>query len=388
MRIAMVAAELAPHEVHAIAPISPVADPQDYSLAKRLRPIEITSTGRTWAFDRFDGRTTAGLEVHLLGNAERVGQGAGLGFWDAFCKAAADVLGSLDTAGLCCASWNAECAPVAAADRAGPAAAASHLLTICKLDEASLERIAGTLDELDQVVIAGRLLADGIAASGFEPLSSMLADGRAHSVPMALPPAPPIHRSDKASAKAALQASVGLPVRRDVPLLVLAEPPGPETAFALARFLAGDVQAAAPPGAQIDDLRARYRDRLALLRSRPTDDTLLAADGCLFVGDPTLAKRCMSRGAIPVTVPDCAEGVVDLEPSLESGSGMIASAFTDRALAEALVRLAAAFCLGDRFCALTERIPSYVATWRDVSRLYEQLVEAGPTVDPQRAPAT
>jgi hypothetical protein len=198
-----------------------------------------------------------------------------------------------------------------------------------------------------------------------------------------------VHRSDKASAKAALQASVGLPVRVDLPLVLFAEPPGPRALEALSVFLRGDVQAVvATAGAepQIDALVERYPDRLARLPGdEVTGAALLAADGCAVTGDPSLTVRALSRGAVPVTTPDSAEGVVDLEPSLASGSALIATDDSPRALAEALARLAAAFRAGSPFADLTERLPRYAMTWQRASQLCEQLI--GVLAGPESAPS-
>lgn len=397
MRIVMVAAEISPfaddaglghevaelsaslaargHQLHAIAPLPPHIDAEAHSLAKRLRPIQISLGDRDWSFSRFDGRTPAGVEVHLLGGADARD---GYRFWDAFCTAAVEVLDSLGRADTWCASWNAECAAIPIRDREISDAPLSHLFIVRQLDELEQDRILQALAAADRVLIAGHVTAEQCRSTGLKLLDRMARKGHLCSVSLPVTGGGRVHRNDKASAKAALQASTGLPVRLDLPLVLFAEPPEPEMIEALSVFLRGDVQAVVAAGGgaeQIDALIERYPDRLARLGDgKVTAAALLAADGCAVAGDPSLTVRALSRGAVPVTTPGSAEGVVDLEPSLESGSGLIATDHSPRAMSEALTRLAAAFRTGAPFVDLTERLPRYAMTWHRTSQLCEQLI--------------
>jgi glycogen synthase len=397
MQIVIVAAELAPtsnatglgvdvaglstalmardHQVHVIAPIAAVDETSTGSLAKRLRPVEVESNGARFAFARYDGRTTTGVEAHFLSRTDQQGDaGTGPEYWAAFSAAAVDVLGTLSSDKLWCVSWNAECAAVPVRDTASRGSKASHLLLISRLDPSSSSLLGDAITAADRVLVIGRSLTRACRSKGLKPLTAMLRDGRAHGAPLAGPGAPAVHRADKASAKAALQANLGLPVRPDLPLVLFAEPPNRTTAGALASYLRGDAQAVAVGGSGLDSLVDRYPDRLALLKAQHPVDAMLGADGCLVTDEPMLVVQAMSRGAIPVTTPDCGEEVIDLEPSLASGSGFVARDVTTEALAEALARLSAAYRTGQPFTELTERIPGYATSWDDISRRYEQLI--------------
>jgi hypothetical protein len=402
MRIVMVAAEIAPfnatagpgadvaalsaslasrgHEVHAVAPLPSPETAEAHSLARRLRPIRVSARDRDRSFVRYDGRTSAGVEVHLLDGNE-ADEDRGADYWDAFCAAASEVIDSLGRSDVWCASWNAECASLPVRDRDATATTGSHLFVIRSLDPAARESVERALAASDRALIIGRAAEVACRRSGISALQRMLTRGHACSVATPVADSGPVHRSDKASAKAALQASVVLPVRRDVPLLLAPDPPSALVAEALAQYLRGDVQAVVAPGGEsglVDPLLERYPDRVARLpRNEPSASDLLAADGCAVVGAGTPAARAMARGAVPVTTSGGAEGVIDLEPSLSSGSGFVASSDTARSLAEALSRLAAAFQLGRPFADLAERLPGYTTSWSDASRVCEQLIGAG-----------
>ncbi|MBW2278213.1 MAG: glycogen/starch synthase [Deltaproteobacteria bacterium] len=403
MRIVMAAAEIAPyvdttglgtdvaalsaslaargHEVHVVTPLPSPEIAEAHSLARRLRPIKVSGRDRDRSFVRFDGRTSAGVEVHLLDSAEP-NTDHDYDFWDAFGAAAVEVIDSLGSAGTWCVSWNVECASVPVRDREAAETAESHLFVVHRIDDSDLDRIDQALAAEDRALIAGRATADACRSRGFAALERMMVRGHACSTTTPVAAAGKVHRSDKASAKAALQATIGLPVRRDVPLVLFGEPPPTAITEALKRFLRGDVQAVVPLGGDpsIAGLLERYPDRLAQLpMDDPSSSDLLAADGCVVIIDPTLAARAMSHGAIPVTTADAAEGVVDLEPSLSSGSGFIAADGTARGLAEALSRLASSFQSGEPFAGLAERVPSYTTTWSDAAALCEQLI--GVTTD-------
>jgi len=399
MRIVMAAAEIAPyldtsglgtdvaalsaslasrgHEVHAIAPLPSAANAEAQSLARRLRPIRVAGPDGERSFVRYDGRTAAGIEVHLLDGTEPDGE-RGDDYWDAFGAASIEVVDSLGREGTWCVSWNAECASVPVRDREVGEGAGSHLFVVHRVDDAGLDRIDRALAASDRALIAGRATSDAFLSRGLRSLERMMKRGHACGTTTPVPASGEVHRSDKASAKAALQATVCLQVRRDAPLVLFAEPVSDALASALSRFLRGDVQAVVTPGGDstIDGLLERYPDRLARLHTvGPSNADLLAADGVVVVSEPMLAARAMSRGAIPVTtVATAAEGVIDLEPSLASGSGFVATDDTAPALAEALTRLASAFQLGEPFTALSERVPRYTRTWNDASTLCEQLI--------------
>jgi hypothetical protein len=328
---------------------------------------------------RYDGRTSAGVEVHLLDGNE-ADEDRGPDYWDAFCAAASEVIDSLGRSDVWCASWNAECASLPVRDREAASTEGSHLFIVQSCDHGTSADIEQALAASDRALIIGRAAAVACRRSGIAALERMLTRGHACNVATPVIDSAPVHRNDKASAKAALQAAVALPVRREVPLVLVAEAPKAIVAEALAQYLRGDVQAVVAPGGDtehIPPLLERYPDRVArAASSEPSTSDLLAADGCVVVGDGALAARAMARGAVPVTTADCAEGVIDLEPSLSSGSGFVCNADTARSLAEALSRLAAAFQLGRPFSDLTERLPGYTTSWSDTSRICEQLIGA------------
>jgi len=404
MRIVMVAAEIAPfsnadgiggdvaalsaglvahgHELHAIAPLPSEQTAESHSMAKRLRPILVSGRDRDRSFARFDCRTSSGVEVHLLHDTDPAGF-RGADYWDSFCAASLEVLGSLGRDGTWCVSWNAECASVPVRDREMADDAVSHVFVVRHLDEDLFAQVEQALAASDRALLAGRATADACRARGLATLEQMLVRGHACATSTPVHGAGSVHRNDKASAKAALQASVGLPVRRDAPLVLVGESVGPAIAEALAIFLRGDVQVVVPAGGDtgpVAELLERYPDRLRRLPAgAPSANDLLAADGCVAVLDPTLAARAMSRGAVPITTTGYPEGVVDLEPSLSSGSGFVAADGRARSIAEALARVAASYRLGEPFAALAERLPRYTTTWRDAARAFEQLI--GATVD-------
>jgi len=366
-RVAGLAAQLLrqDNQVHVILPMAPQLDPSAHSLAKRLRPVETTAGGRTSSWFRYDGRTPSGLEAHLLTAAD----GSTSQDDDAFCGAAVEVMRTL-AADTSCLSWGTSCAAVCAidAEKGGPARV-DHLVI---LDSGTPPR--ASLGKAAAVLVLGRSTAAAISGRPDHPVSAMLDEGTAMVLPRAVPERSGPSSAGRGTAKASLQLGAGLPVRVDVPLFLF--PPRSEDL--LGPFLRGDVQALAPANPQsaaMDALQERYPDRLALTPDgRSTAGLMAAADFCVSF-DPDRTILAMDAGSVPVVSPEGAEGVVDLEPSLESGSGLVAQGPSRDALLEALGRAIAAFDNGPAFRALSERLPAYTTDQADQAGMILALME-------------
>jgi hypothetical protein len=398
MRIFNVAAELAPysnatglgaevakllaalvrrgHEVRAIAPLAAGADPSGPPLARRLKPIVVAHEGREVRFTRFEGRTASGVNVDLLQPITDIPRRQ---MFEAFDRATLELIGAAGAADAACIAWNRECAPLAALD-AAPGTGAAHYVAI-----------HGPIDDFDEwvgpdaarrIVLTRRGATDSGPRTGATALAAMLDQGRAIALPMAVDEHPALDATEKASAKAALQAAFGLPVRADVPLTYFAALPEGALPEALGAYLRGEVQAIAigASGADAGALEAlaeRYPDRLTVLPDGAGADALLAgADFCAATTDPTLPMRAMSFGAVPITIAACAEGAVDLEPSLASGSAILSGDASATATIEALGRAVTAFQLGKPFRAFATRIQGHVATWPACAERFEQILSS------------
>jgi glycogen synthase len=323
------------HDVHVIAPIERGAELGAFPLARRLKPFVVESGGGPVRFTRFEGRTTSGVNVNLLQPDAALAPEAAR---DAFPLAAVDVMAAIGGEAGACLAWGGENAGVSI----------PHLL----------------------------VLGD---TAGFE---ARVEERSAFVVPVAIDAHPPLSAADKSSAKAALQAAFALPVRSDVPLALFAGMPDDARAQALADYLRGDVQAvlavpAQAEGAPLAALAARYPDRLSLLPAETPLDALLAgADLCVSTLDPLVTVRAISYGAVPITVAACAEGAVDLEPSLASGIAFVAADGSATAFAAALGRAVSAFRTGEPFRALARRIQRHALDWAACAERIEQLIQA------------
>jgi len=366
------------HDVRAIAPLDAGADPSGHPLARRLRPVVAACEGREVRFTRFEGRAASGVNVDLLQPAEALPRRLLL---EAFNRAALELVRAAGGSDAACLAWNRECAPFAALDAAStpPIGAANYVVVqgaIDGFDEWAVQAAAR------RVILTRRSAIDLGSADGSAALASMLDDGRAIALPLAVDEHPALGPTEKASAKAALQATYGLPVRADVPLTLFAALPGGALAEAVGAYLRGEAQAIAAgdlgaDAAAFGALAERYPDRLTVLPEGTGADGLLAgADFCAALADPTLAARAMSFGAVPITTAACAEGAVDLEPSLQSGTAIISDGPSAAAAIEALGRAVSAFHLGKPFAALATRIQGHVATWPVCAERFEQILSA------------
>jgi hypothetical protein len=366
------------HEVRALLPLAQEIDPNAHSLARRLKPLRVEAGEERATFQRYDGRTPQGIEVHLLALDQDAAIAQGTpAFWRGFSAAAAEMLAALPPADTCCIARGAECAGVARHDRAGARAARVHLLSLDQLnDELPLDREA--LEAFDRIALGGPL-ADDCRAAGPSPLGELLLSGTAIPLPRGIPARPPVEPHHKASAKVELQTSLGLPVRADVPLVVFLDGEPDRLRSPLARFLKGDVQAVAwedESEGSLATLAERYPDRLALVPdSIDRHETLVGGDACVVFDDSSLPVTALGCGTVPVAEQRLADGVVDLDPALTSGSAMLFDGSSPATVDEGLDRLVTAYHTGQPFADLSRRIQSYATPWPSVAELYLQLIQ-------------
>ena len=335
-------------EVSAVLPTIEGVDLKAHALARRLSPIRARIGDREIVIRRYDGRTPDGVDVNLL---EIEGEGSA----DPAirCAAAAALVGSFATPPDVCISFGREVEGFAEAARALPGLAETVLLA----NLTSVEGPVSAVPYADRVVTAtGKSIPLGTEDAG-----------KFAVIPFGTSA---VEMSDKSSEKTALQMRLGFPVRADVPMTVF-------VAFekeALAVYLSGNVQAVI-----FDDrtdcaaLLDRYPDRLRKAAPDALFSLLAGADACVFENDAAMVAACLIRGTLPVCT--ASEHVVDLEPSLASGTGIVIESLDAGAISEGLARLVSAFHAKDAFRLLASRLPSYAVTWQRTAALTLGLVE-------------
>jgi hypothetical protein len=204
----------------------------------------------------------------------------------------------------------------------------------------------------------------------------MLQDGRAVNLPWPVTTAKQLDSTDKTSKKAAFQIQSKLPVRADVPLVFFSNPLDAPFAKAMEQFLTRDVQVVvATKNDRLTALSERYPDRIALSTSDLSiEDHLCVADGCVVEGDPRIISLALANGTVPITNQGAGAKLVDLEPNLQSGSGIVVPALTEDAFSEGLGRFVAAYG-NSAFPSLSNRLPKYALTWSQAATHCLQLIE-------------
>jgi hypothetical protein len=104
------------------------------------------------------------------------------------------------------------------------------------------------------------------------------------------------------------------------------------------------------------------------------EDHLSIADGCVVDGSPRIVSLALACGAVPVTNKGTGAKLVDLEPNLQSGSGIVVPNLTEDALSEGLGRFVAAY-EDPNFASLSARLPNYALTWSQMATHCLQLIE-------------
>jgi starch synthase len=424
------------HKVTVISPLWGCVDATARGLARRLSGVEATVGGSRYPCTLHDGRTTGGVELIFVGQSESFaglpGEGpvetrleAALVFAQAAAQVAAQRQPTPDV--LHAHHWFAGGA-LALAQAALPAAvrvfslhdvsddgpltalrpgvalpdalrefggsaSGSSLLRICA---ASADRVVANSQHeanllledpgaLGDVLRADAKLVgipDGLDAARWNPVTDPLVAARFD----------PVDLKGKARCKSALQLELDLPIEPDAPLLVHVAATGDERADLpalveiVSRLVHNDLQLVVlgSDSTQLEDLRElseRYPERLKLLASdeRARHRALAAADLVLITTakarDGDLHLSAQRYGALPITrrTGAMADGVVDCEAALTTGSGFLYESNDPDELIGATQRALAAFSNRTAFDVLRRRVMKQDVSWERSARRYEHL---------------
>jgi starch synthase len=238
--------------------------------------------------------------------------------------------------------------------------------------------------------LAGKLtgIANGLDAARWNPTTDALLPARFDAM----------SPGGKARCKDALQLERGLSIRPELPL-VLCPIGSSKTAAALLcaalpGMLRNDVQVivlgeAVEGDAALFELRGRYEDRLALSaavdertlhRAVAGADLLLALEHGGRAGDLHLVGQRL--GALPIGPRGTAiaDGLVDCDASLETGTGFLFEAGSASELAGTVQRACSGFMQADAFARLRTRVMRLDLSWERSARHFEHLYKlAAPT---------
>ncbi|MFI5306732.1 MAG: glycogen synthase [Polyangiales bacterium] len=425
------------HKVTVISPLWTQIDAAARGLARRLTGVEAELGGKRYACTLHDGRTTGGVELLFIGQSELFTSGPEAGSDSAvkaalvFAQAAGQALLARSPVPnvVHAHGWFAA-ATLVLCERAMPGTARVLSLHDARLQgklrglELGLpESLAGLTAGGDEasvlragIAAAQRVVAgsqtEAYALLGGEhearELTAVLASqegklvgvlngvdaARWNSLTDPLLPARFDHADlrGKARCKDALQLELELPVRPEVPLVAcVGDLTGRAAALieevALA-FLRNDAQLSVISSGEaqtLDGLRAlqqKYRERLALASGADervqhlaigAADFLLLAERDLHHGD---LYACGQRyGALPVAHKAfaIADGVVDCDAELTSGSGFTFAEADATGLLSALQRALSAFQKPKAFAELRRRTMRIDLSWERSARRYEHI---------------
>lgn len=423
------------HKVCVISPLWSGIDPSARGLARRLSGVEVTLGATRYACTLHDGRTTGGVELVFVGQAElfaaskQADRQLQLEGALVLAEAAAQVLAARAPAPevVHVHGW------FAAATLPLLAQALHQAVRVLSLHDVQEQ---GALNQLRNGVVApdavrelagtgadGSLLCAGVLAArrviassqaevhgliGDERLSPRLRqalseEGKVVGIPNGLDAArwnpltdpllpsrfDPVSSRGKARCKDALQLELNLPIRSEAALVALISGSDAPSAGALAAIapslLRNDVQLLVVGGeaAAHSELRALASANPERLRLLPTADertqhrVVAAADFLLVLAhEPSHGDLhlCAQRyGALPIVDKSSvmADAVVDCDAELTTGSGFAFEGPGE--LLATLQRALAAFAKGSAFDALRRRVMQLDVSWERSARRYEYL---------------
>lgn len=423
------------HKVTVLSPLWGSVDANARGLARRLSGVDVTLGQTRYPCTLHDGRTTGGVDLVFVGQSEWFagsphpvgGAPSSLEAALVFAQAAAQVAAARSPAPTVLHAHHWFGGGALALTRATLPDAARVLSLHDVHDPGSLSAFGPGLslpDPLRELAGSGpsasllracALSADRVIASSQHEADALReasdslgevwrADGKLVGIPNGLDAArwnpltdpllaarfDPVEVSGKARCKAALQLELGLPVLPETPLVVylVGESDGglplPEVA---ARALRNDLQLVVVGGeADLDEglrsLTDRYPERLGCIApgdERARHRAIAAGDFVLITG-PSAREGdlhlCAQRyGALPIArkVGAVADGAIDCEASLTTGSGFLFEDASVDELTATLQRALAGFGNRQAFDALRRRVMKLDVSWERSARRYEHL---------------
>jgi starch synthase len=428
------------HKVTVISPLWHSIDPSARGLARRLSGVEVELGSKRYPCTLHDARTTGGVELVFVGQAELFAAPpdpdteAGLTAALVLAQAAVQVLAArapapdvvhahawLGAAALpLCAqalpqavrvlslhdarqecrlgAWTGVALPEAVRELAGHGADASLLRAGVGAAQRVVASSASEAHDLlygervgeglrQALALDGKLVGipNGLDAGRWNPLTDPLLPSRFDAV----------DTRGKARCKDALQLELGLAVRAETPLLACiagaaAAPSAGLLAESAQALLRNDVQLVivGGGGAQFESLRAlaeRAPDRLRVLTAadeRVEHRVIAGADLLLLLaregGHGDLHLCAQRYGALPIVAKTSAmaDAVVDCDAELRTGSGFVFAGDDAKELLATLQRALAAFAKPKAFDVLRRRGMQLDVSWERSGRSYEYLYKS------------
>ncbi|MET0391304.1 MAG: glycogen/starch synthase [Polyangiales bacterium] len=425
------------HRAIVVSPLYKGIDPTARSLARRLSTLNVEVLGKNYACQLYDGRTTGGVDLIFLGNAELFGdQVPGQADPDLRLRSAlllsgaaaqiaanrepkVDVLhvrgaGAAATIalakqlrpGLACAlslhdhdgddplALPADASlPEALRDAVLPTAPSLLSAGVRSADAvitSASSSLHGQLDEATSPLAASlrakgaRFLSvlNGVDASVWNPLIDSHLSARFDAT----------NTSGKVRCKGSLQYMLGLGVNPDIPLIVaigeLTEARGGDLIAEIAHdCLRSEVQlcvlgSESPAARQLSALATELPERLALRTSHDEKERHLALGAADFLLLPAREPRSLEialsglrYGVLPIVRPvgALADVIVDADPKLETGNGFLAEGATAEDVLATVRRALSAFSQRQAFDALRKRAMRQDVSWERSARRYEHL---------------
>ncbi len=364
--------------VHLITPVPPQCELSDPSLARRLAPIRVEDAEIAQWF-QFEKTGPHGLFVHLLqpkqsGSPQETETLARDG-----ARAASALVASMEQRPDWIVSFDEDNELAELLSTKSEGRTPSFLIVTERFG--ANDGLARSVELSDAIAACGSFAYQLASMDAVPDLPSRLEDGSLvieRTPRLSTELSAPTSRS---SAKASLQLRLGLPVSRDVPVLLVDEEVLTRRAQLMRQLLVMNVQIVAtrrPDKADIDI--KQFEDRFAV-SDGPADELLCGVDGCLVWQDPSLVSLALHLGAIPIATPRAGLDLVDIEPNLLSGSGFVSFDDSAAGLKIAVERFVAAKARASAFDNLVKRLPAYSFSWTDIATHCMQMMGSPAQVD-------
>jgi starch synthase len=425
------------HRVTVVSPLYKQIDPVARSLARRLSTVNVEACGKSYTCTIYDGRTTGGVDLIFLGNAELFAERSGPeADPDTTLRSALVVSGA--AAQLACTrdpqvdvlhAHGASCAVALCLAKAkrpelvctlslydaqdrGDLDAASELelpaVVRSALGTNPPSLLAAGIHSADAVIATSAAAAQALLEDTESPLTPLLRSKGARFVGIVNGVDASIwnplidsqlsarfdatNLAGKTRCKGSFQYMLGLGVNPEIPLVValgeLSEARGGDLIAAIAAdCLRNEMQLCVlgTEGAaaiRLSELSAEFPERLAVRTGHDDKERHLALGGSDFLLLPAreprsveIALSAMRYGSLPIVceVGALADVIVDADAHLETGNGFVANAASTDDVLATVQRALGSYAKRTAFDGLRKRAMRQDVSWERSARRYEHL---------------
>ncbi|MBN2804326.1 MAG: hypothetical protein JXR91_14620 [Deltaproteobacteria bacterium] len=334
---------------------------EQHSLAKRIMPVKVTVDSAEYNFSRYEGKTSSGVEVIIIDCVD--------------CKKPVTPQIAGQAAASLLSDDNSEIDFVFSVNDSFNLDTAVNKETKSILMITDPDISLNQIEKYDFIIVMGSATSGKLLEKAKNSQKELFLNGTIKTIN--IPPLKEIPEdhieADRKSTKTTLQYNMGLPVK-DVPVFYFGEIVTQADEDNLSNMLLAEIQLIATVRNidEIDDSLKKlvndFPDRLSLIPLDIIHDEIIFNCDFAFAGPALFASDCIKNGVIPVIDEKDNLNIIQVDPLLKSGNGIIYGEKTGISITGAAGNALSLYNNQSSFYEFVKNIQSTVPSWTQLSK--------------------